>query len=134
MDSVTVFRKHIAMNPSGLLFIVQQDSFRFDRFKKLALYDEENLYHGNYRIVDRTKFKLKSLSRMMSLLLFGCHEGEGIKILRNMKVVGRKSDELMMCLICLEFVEYHENHVIPKNDTEPQQPWPELQLPEPEEK
>jgi hypothetical protein len=129
MDSVTVMRKRIVFNPCGLIFIIQQDSFRFDPFKKLALYDEDNNYHGTYRVVNRTKFRLKSLSRMMSLLLFSCHEGEGLKILREMKIVGKKSDEVMMCLICLEKFEFNENHVIPKKSESKPEPRDPIQLP-----
>jgi hypothetical protein len=133
MDSVTIMRSRIVFNPGGLIFIVQQDSFRFDPFKKIALYDEDNNYHGTYRVVDRTKFKLKNLSRMMSLLLFSCHEGEGVKILRNLKIVGKKSDEVMLCLVCLQYFDFNPNHVIPKNDTEPK-PSTTVSLPEPAEK
>lgn len=122
MDSITITINQSPCNSHGLLFTIVQNSIRFERMKRLAVYDDKR-FLGIHSIVAKDVFHLGELPRMISMLVFGCHESEGVKMLRKFKVKGKISDNTEMALIALAFQKLDPKHELPtkqiyRNETE----------------
>ena len=109
-DSITVFEGFLVKGE--LLFAIVQDSIRFEKFKILVIRCDNDThrgeYLGTYRVVSKSVFRLKSISKMISLMFFGVHEEEGKRRLRGFKVKGKKSDEMKFAIVCFELLEVNE--------------------------
>jgi len=115
MDSIDVFKEHIVFNHyNPLAFVIQQESIRFEQFKTIAVYRENN-YLGTYRIVWKRPFTVRKLSEIVSLLFFGCRREDGIKELKKISIKGRISDNSKMAILCLEKVGYDKKYEIKKS-------------------
>src|SRR5688500_14637562 len=102
MDSITITINQTVANNHGLLFTIVQDSIRFERMKRFAIYDDRK-FLGVYSLGSKVVFQIGELPRMISNLIFGSHETEGIKELKKFKVKGRISGKTEMALICLAY-------------------------------
>ena len=105
MDSIDIYREHYATNRAGDIFTIVQKSIRFAKMKKLAVYAEHD-YLGTYEVVDFYTFRVKNLTNMVSLLVFGEHERYGRETLRKFRIRGRMSDNTEMYFVCFRFIEY----------------------------
>lgn len=106
MDSVDVYREQIVFrHADSLVFIIQQNSIRFEKMKKLALYVEGE-YMGVYNIVHKHPFKIKNLTDIASLIFLGLRRTDGIKELLKYKIKGRISEHTQMAFICLAWDNY----------------------------
>ena len=112
MDSIDIYREHCAMNSAGgFIFTIVQKSIRFAKMKKLAVYTEHD-YKGTYEVVDYHSFRVKNLSNMVSLLIFGEHRDYGVQTLKKFRVRGRMSDETEMYFVCLRFIDFDSKFII----------------------
>jgi len=106
MDSVDVYREHIiSRHTDPLVFIIQQNSIRFEIMKQLALY-VEGKYMGVYKVVHKKPFKIKSLTDIASLLFMGIRKADGVRELLKYRIKGRISENTIMAFICLSFENY----------------------------
>lgn len=112
MDSVDVYREHIVWrHTDSLVFIIQQESIRFEIMKKLALYVEGD-YMGVHKVVHKHPFKIKDLPDFASLLFFGARKADGIKELLKYRIKGRISENTRMAFICLTWENYDPKYDI----------------------
>ena len=106
MDSVDVYREHIVCRHNdSLVFIIQQNSIRFEIMKRLALYVEGD-YMGVYRVVHKKPFKIRTLTDIASLLFMGVRKAEGVRELLKYRIKGRISENTDMAFICLSWENY----------------------------
>jgi hypothetical protein len=118
MDSIDIHPEHFAINNAGgYIFTIVQKSIRFAKLKKLAVYSEHD-YMGTYEVLEAHCFPVKSLSNMVSLLIFGDHQKYGIETLKEFRIRGRMSDNTEMCFICLRFISYDEKFKINRVNNE----------------
>jgi hypothetical protein len=118
MDSIDIYKEHYAINNAGgLIFTIVQKSIRFEKMKKLVVYTEHE-YLGNYEVVDFHTFRIKNLSNMVSLLIFGEHERYGKELLMRFKVKGRISESTEMYFVCLKYIGFDEKFKIKRPDYE----------------
>ena len=110
LDSIVLVHEPI-LNNHGQLFILEQDSFRFDPFKKFAVFyyvagSTEPKYMANFEVVTKSVFQVKKLTRMMSLMFFGTNPDEAIKKILRMKWKGRVGQESDFCMVCMHRTGY----------------------------
>ncbi len=110
MDSIDIYREHLVSRyGDSLVFVIQQDSIRFEIFKKLALY-VEGRYLGVYRVVHKHPFKIKNFSDIASLIFLGIRKDEGINELLKYRIKGRASVNTQMAFICLHWECFDEKY------------------------
>lgn len=118
MDSIDINPEYYATNKAGgYIFTIVQKSIRFAKLKKLVVYFDHD-YMGTYEILESHCFPVKSLTNMVSLLIFGEHQQYGIEHLKKYRIRGRMSDNTEMCFICLRFISYDEKFKIKRANNE----------------
>ena len=100
-DSILV--NHNIVFQGDLIFFLEQDSIRFEKFKKLEIFHGMGEYLGTFRVVKKSAFKVKDLNDMVSLMMFGELAEFGKIKLKRFRIKGRMSEETSMCLLCMQF-------------------------------
>jgi hypothetical protein len=103
---------------NDLLFTIVQDSIRFEKFKEFAIY-KKNDYLGKYKVVDKSIFKAKNISNMLSLMAFGVNKEFAQEFLKNKPFKGRFSHEASFALVCLTYEGYDVENRIERREIEP---------------
>jgi hypothetical protein len=96
----------------NMIFCIEQDSIRFEKFKEFAIYWKNNQYLGRYRVVDKHSFKAKNISNLLSLMAFGENKQYAFSHLRKKRFKGRLSDSSYFALVCLTWIGYDQRNEI----------------------
>jgi hypothetical protein len=96
----------------NMIFCIEQDSIRFEKFKEFAIYWKNNQYLGRYRVVDKSTFKAKNISNLLSLMAFGENKDYAFNHLRKKRFKGRLSDASKFALICMTWIGYDQRNEI----------------------
>lgn len=108
-DSVLV--QHNIMFKGDLIFLIEQNSIRFEKFKKLEIYYDRGQYLGTFRVVKKSVFKFKNLNDMVSLMMFGELANFGKQKLNRFRIKGRMTKETEMCLLCMEYLGQNKDYL-----------------------
>jgi hypothetical protein len=97
---------------NNMIFCIEQDSIRFEKFKEFAIYWKNNQYLGRYRVVDKSTFKAKNISNLLSLMAFGEIKQYSFSHLRKKRFKGALSDASKFALICFTWIGYDQRNEI----------------------
>jgi hypothetical protein len=118
LDSIVLMHEPV-FNSFNQLFVLEQESFRFEAFKKFAIYcyrnnETEPSYIGSFQVVTKSVFKLKNLSRMLSLLFFGELPDEGKKRILGIKWKGKVGQDSEFAMVA--FLKIESNPALDKSN------------------
>ncbi len=120
LDTVVLIHEPV-LNNFNHLFVLEQESFRFDSFKQFAVYYHvqhinEPVYMGNWQVITKSVFKLRKLSPLMSILFFGLPAADGIKEILKVKWKGRVGVDSEFCMVA--FTKIESNPALDKRNFE----------------
>lgn len=93
-----------------------QKSIRFEKYKKLALYDRTH-YLGNYEVHSRTELDLNSITDKTTVMLFGKLKKDSMNELKNIYRKGMFSEKSKFYFVIFYKVGENKSHEI-KHTTE----------------
>lgn len=120
MDSLILQHLPVFGADQCTLFFIDQDSFRYDPFKKLVIYyypegKAQRRYLGTYQILTKQSFELGKISDMMCIMFFSQRQKEGIQRLLNFKFRGPTTINSKCCMASAFRVSYETKYEVPEN-------------------